>query len=791
MKNQFKRILLVGTLVCGVIAVGCKSMKAREGGGRTVASDINEDRKSVFGNPEFDASFKPKDKHEENIRNFLKGTDKSKTVNVEFPPGLTSHEVSQLWHLSEGSDVLPLRWFMHVKSQTSALKNTPLYDQLGKKFGVIEEDGLDTSNYGLRTGLQHNFPFKVVGITAAWSDADPMDSDATLQSPDEKIIGSRIYGTQVKNGKVSIAMVGTNCALCHTGQVQVGDTSKLYDGAPNMMYIRGFFQDMAGSVLKTMMEPELMEKFLIETGTPTREAKKIGEEFPARLRLELLGPILGSGPATEVIEFLVADHGLPRSRLKATEKVKATVQQALFEKRPVVQKYLLEFLALTYHVKVTDLSPTLGLRMKWLATLLGADPKIKVTNEGYARTDAFGRISNWVARGDNPIDLVATASVPPMWAIKYKAAFHYNNNTNSVLMRNVGQAFGLGAILTGKDGCDTTKEGSCVSTVNLYNLNRLESLLYKLKTPNWEESFPNSPVEMALAIQGCSKFQQACAGCHESAKRVGPAKMLIQPNMFSPVATGTDSVYAQMQGTPVKVANGEIPFRVALFSFTKGVRDDYFRLNGIGEDQIPVWQRAAIRGPEVFRDTYLGTPPYDKALDYMSEINTPGIAYVAKNLAGVWATAPYLHNGSIQNLEALLTPAKRPRFFFLGTKKYDAERLGFMDDPVATSEVDGLDIETYGKWSQLKSPLQLHNQIRCVKYPAACFDANDMGNSNKGHNFPEFKKLTAADKRNIIEFMKILRPDPEYSWTTLPRYIVEGQTCKQVDPSQFSKNNYL
>jgi hypothetical protein len=76
--------------------------------------------------------------------------------------------------------------------------------------------------------------------------------------------------------------------------------------------------------------------------------------------------------------------------------------------------------------------------------------------------------------------------------------------------------------------------------------------------------------------------------------------------------------------------------------------------------------------------------------------------YRARPLNGVWATAPYLHNGSVPDMIELLKPAaERPTTFYVGNWEFDSERLGF-------------------EWS---SPFP--NQF--------LFDTRVTGNSNSGH----------------------------------------------------------
>jgi hypothetical protein len=51
--------------------------------------------------------------------------------------------------------------------------------------------------------------------------------------------------------------------------------------------------------------------------------------------------------------------------------------------------------------------------------------------------------------------------------------------------------------------------------------------------------------------------------------------------------------------------------------------------------------------------------------------------YDALPLGGVWAQAPYLHNGSVPTLYHLLVPAERPSVFVKGRLDYDAKLVGY------------------------------------------------------------------------------------------------------------------
>ncbi len=96
--------------------------------------------------------------------------------------------------------------------------------------------------------------------------------------------------------------------------------------------------------------------------------------------------------------------------------------------------------------------------------------------------------------------------------------------------------------------------------------------------------------------------------------------------------------------------------------------------------------------------------------------------YVARHLGGVWATAPYLHNGSVPTLYHLLLPAdERPKTFHLGHRSYDAKQVGYQ--------------------------LQVAN-------PVFVYDSNSKGGSNRGHEFGT--NLTEAERWDLVEYLKTL-----------------------------------
>ena len=95
------------------------------------------------------------------------------------------------------------------------------------------------------------------------------------------------------------------------------------------------------------------------------------------------------------------------------------------------------------------------------------------------------------------------------------------------------------------------------------------------------------------------------------------------------------------------------------------IKQKAYAAAAIGAAQQRVMEDLDQRGHVAWRDTLLDTqPPYGP--------------YAARPLYGIWAAAPYLHNGSVPTLyHLLLPPEQRPKTFALGGREYDPVRLGF------------------------------------------------------------------------------------------------------------------
>lgn len=114
-------------------------------------------------------------------------------------------------------------------------------------------------------------------------------------------------------------------------------------------------------------------------------------------------------------------------------------------------------------------------------------------------------------------------------------------------------------------------------------------------------------------------------------------------------------------------------------------------------------------------------------------LNLTQNAYVAPPLDGIWATAPYLHNGSVPTLWHLLNPDMRPAIWLRTENGYDQQRVG-------------LEITEYS---------QLPNTAKTEQEKRLYYQTNIYGLSNQGHRFPE-KGLSKEEIEALLEYLKTI-----------------------------------
>jgi hypothetical protein len=151
----------------------------------------------------------------------------------------------------------------------------------------------------------------------------------------------------------------------------------------------------------------------------------------------------------------------------------------------------------------------------------------------------------------------------------------------------------------------------------------------------------------------------------------------------------------------------------------------------------------------------------------MLDLPQAELGYKPRPLEGVWATPPFLHNGSVPTIYDLLSPADdRPKRFYVGGREYDPKLVGFQT-PLDADEAARLK----ERGAVEKAPAPVDGEF--------LFDTSQPGNSNHGHEFndgyvqwdpakpPEAQfqngligpKFTDADKLAVLEYLKVHRDD--------------------------------
>lgn len=112
------------------------------------------------------------------------------------------------------------------------------------------------------------------------------------------------------------------------------------------------------------------------------------------------------------------------------------------------------------------------------------------------------------------------------------------------------------------------------------------------------------------------------------------------------------------------------------------------------------------------------------------------VGYQAPPLDGIWATAPYLHNGSVPTLDLLLDSPRRPKRFTrppsTDLAHYDPVRVGW-------------------KFNEVAEPTASTVPPQQARY---IYDTTKAALGNGGHTFGDM--LDEDERMAVIEYLKTL-----------------------------------
>ncbi len=361
---------------------------------------------------------------------------------------------------------------------------------------------------------------------------------------------------------------------------------------------------------------------------------------------------------------------------------------------------------------------------------------------GPGRLDAVGMILNRLTSldiGTGPDRIIAgninVADAPARYPFLWNAArqdrtqwpgFAANGSDTLALGRNVGEVYGVFGVFQPKPWFFATGINyKSDNSVNYHGLHTVEQLIKQIGPPR----FPG-PIDQALANEGRRVWERDTAGggcveCHGI--RPGEHRLGGDPTWATPVrAVGTDRrewFTMDWQTKDAGVLNGaSIPFLANQHIAPAGPAIAVLQtavLGAIVEHIDPLATGRSGSAPPGLEELLA------KAFRGPDEPPPERFSYEARVLQGIWAAAPYLHNGSVPTLADLLEPpAARPARFSIGPE-YDLGRVG-----LARQQAPGPVLTTTG-----------------------CENV-ESGNSRCGHDFGTW--LPAGEKRALLEFLKRL-----------------------------------
>ena len=155
-------------------------------------------------------------------------------------------------------------------------------------------------------------------------------------------------------------------------------------------------------------------------------------------------------------------------------------------------------------------------------------------------------------------------------------------------------------------------------------------------------------------------------------------------------------------------------------------------LEVIGTDPV-VAQAGTIHAPELvewYNDSFYGGITRMEPQDEKSGV----VGYVAPPLDGIWATGPFLHNGSVPTLAQLLDSSTRPSAWMrtsFDTRNFDEERIGWPHQGVDYRQAD--------------APESVRKFV---------YDTVYWSQSNAGHTYGD--QLTPTERTSLLEYLKTL-----------------------------------
>jgi hypothetical protein len=335
---------------------------------------------------------------------------------------------------------------------------------------------------------------------------------------------------------------------------------------------------------------------------------------------------------------------------------------------------------------------------------------------GFGRVDAFAYAYNnigvtFLGIPENHVPGVAPANYNFIWGTAQSDVLQWNGSAPNrslvaPLFRVLGDVWGGGGMANLHSG---VWPPGYESTANFAGLGNMLTWVRDLQSPKWPESILPK-IDNAKSARGRELYEQHCVACHQltltRADQMKPYNAVMVPQ----TDVGTDRAELVLIEESVQ-KTGRLEGTKMLYIAGEKFGPETPAKNLLNITSIGTMLRHPL---ETVRQSLRD---YSKVKGGMTK-NL--YQYKARPLTGIWATSPFLHNGSVPNLYQLLLPSdQRVEVFYTGNREFDPVKVGQI-----SAKGNGL-----------------------FKY-----DTKLYGNDNAGHEYGT--SLNDQQRFELIEFMK-------------------------------------
>ena len=371
----------------------------------------------------------------------------------------------------------------------------------------------------------------------------------------------------------------------------------------------------------------------------------------------------------------------------------------------------------------------------FVSQFIGYAQNSKPTHDwGPGRVDAFGTIFNVACSMNlglpqNSVAPNAPVSYPFLWNISRQDNIQWsgevpNRTVIERMARNMGEVVGVFAHVDVQPGRISYR-----SSINRSGLLTLDYEESKLTAPKWPAEILGE-LDPEAVSRGAVLYQNLhCGSCHADLTATTD-RIKIKPIPLSEVGTDPDTTNrvhlriaqtGSLQGRRKGITGRD------RFGATASAGDiaRHEVIKSLIDPRIVFLQNAFSDGsriPDPSLPFRANPAEFASAFQSSSSADRTKFGYEARPLHGIWATAPYLHNGSVSSLyELLLPPEQRMKTFAVGSYEFDPEKVGYRTEPGDGTKV---------------------------------YDTRLPGNHNTGHRYGT--NLSEAERWDLIVYLKSL-----------------------------------